>query len=70
MIATIGIAVGAAGGYVLAYAAARFFSTVEMPGALPVLGAAVVLVAAATLASLMPAASASHVDVVQALRSE
>ena len=70
VIATIGIAVGAAGGYVLAHVAAGFFSTVEMPGALPALGAAVVLVAAATLASLMPAARASRVDVVQALRSE
>jgi putative ABC transport system permease protein len=70
VIASIGIAVGAAGGYVLAHVAAGFFPTVEMPGALPVLGAAVVLVAAATLASLMPAARASRVDVVQALRSE
>jgi ABC-type lipoprotein release transport system permease subunit len=41
-----------------------------MPGALPVLGAAAVLIAAAVVASLMPAARASHVDVLQALRSE
>ena len=34
------------------------------------LGAASVLVAAAILASLMPAARASRVDVLQALRSE
>ena len=70
VIAAIGIAAGAAGGYVLAGVAAGFFSTVQMPGALPVVGAAVVLVAAATLASLMPAARASRVDVLQALRSE
>jgi putative ABC transport system permease protein len=44
--------------------------TVQMPGAVPVLGAALVLVGAAVVASLMPAARASHVDVVQALRSE
>ena len=37
---------------------------------LPVLGAAVVLVGAAVVASLMPAARASRVDVLQALRSE
>jgi len=41
-----------------------------MPSALPILGAAVVLVGAAVLASLMPAARASRVDVLQALRSE
>ena len=70
VIAAIGIAAGAAGGYVLAGVAARFSSTVQMPGALPVVGAAVVLVAAAIVASLMPAARASRVDVLQALRSE
>jgi ABC-type lipoprotein release transport system permease subunit len=37
---------------------------------LPVLGAAAVLMGAAALASLVPAARASRVDVVQALRSE
>ena len=43
---------------------------VQPPGALPILGAAAVLVCAGVLASLMPAARASHVDVMQALRSE
>jgi putative ABC transport system permease protein len=70
VIAAIGIAAGAAGGYVLAGVAAGLFATVEMPGALPVVGAAVVLIAAATLAALIPAARASRVDVLQALRSE
>jgi ABC-type transport system, involved in lipoprotein release, permease component len=41
-----------------------------MPGNLPILGASALLVAAAIVASLMPAARASRVDVVQALRSE
>ena len=70
VIAVIGIAAGAVGGFALAAVAARFFVTVQMPGAVPVLGAALVLVGAAVVASLMPAARASHVDVVQALRSE
>jgi putative ABC transport system permease protein len=69
-IAVVGIAAGAVGGYALAAVAARFFATVQLPGAVPVLGAAVVLIGAAVVASLMPAARASHVDVVQALRSE
>ncbi len=47
-----------------------FLPDVRMPGAIPVIGAGVVLVAAAVLASLMPAARAARVDVIQALRSE
>ena len=69
-IAAIGIAAGAAGGYVLARVAASFFTTVQLPGALPVIGATAVLIGAAIVASLMPAARASRVDVLQALRSE
>jgi putative ABC transport system permease protein len=42
----------------------------RLPGALPILGAAAVLVGGALLASLMPAARAARVDIVQALRSE
>jgi putative ABC transport system permease protein len=70
LIAAIGIAAGAGGGYVLARVAARFFATVQLPGALTVMGAAAVLIGAAIVASLMPAARASRVDVLQALRSE
>ncbi|HMB79225.1 MAG TPA: FtsX-like permease family protein, partial [Vicinamibacterales bacterium] len=69
-IAAIGIAAGTAGGYVLAQAAAKFFTTVQLPGALALTGAAAVLIGAAVVASLMPAARAARVDVVQALRSE
>jgi ABC-type lipoprotein release transport system permease subunit len=41
-----------------------------MPGAVPLACSAGVLVAAALLASMMPAARAARVDVIQALRSE
>jgi len=70
VIAAIGITAGAAGGYVLAEAVARFVGQIQLPGVLPVVGAATVLVAAALIASLIPAARASRVDVMQALRSE
>jgi putative ABC transport system permease protein len=70
VIAAIGIASGAAGGYVLAQVAGRFFEHMQLPGALTVTGAAAVLIAAAIVASLTPAARASRVDVLQALRSE
>ena len=42
----------------------------QLPGVLATLGAAAVLMGAAIVASLMPAARAARVDVLQALRSE
>ncbi|HMF94473.1 MAG TPA: ADOP family duplicated permease [Vicinamibacterales bacterium] len=70
VIAAIGIAAGAAGGYLLALVISRLITSVQLPGAMPVAGAAAVLVSAAIVASLMPAARAARVDVLQALRSE
>jgi predicted permease len=69
-IAVAGIAAGAGAGYALSRAAAQFVQHVDLPGAVPVAGAAAVLMAAAIAASLMPAARASRTDVIQALRSE
>jgi predicted permease len=69
-IAAIGIAAGAAGGYAFVRAAAGLFEDVQLPGALPLIGAAAVLIGAAIVASLAPAARASRVDVLEALRSE
>jgi putative ABC transport system permease protein len=65
-----GIVAGIVGGIVLARVAASYVTDIHMPGLLPIFGASVLLVVAAILASLMPAARASRVDVVQALRSE
>jgi putative ABC transport system permease protein len=69
-IVAIGIAAGTAGAYVFAAVAASYFGSMQLPGALPLLGAAVILLGAAIVASLMPAARASRVDVLQALRTE
>jgi putative ABC transport system permease protein len=69
-IVTIGIVAGVAGGYAFAGLATRYLEDMQMPGPVPILSAAAVLVAAAIVASLMPAARASRVDVLQALRSE
>jgi putative ABC transport system permease protein len=69
-IAAFGIAVGASGGYTLSRLALRFAEVTPLPGALPVASAGTVLIAAAVVASLTPAARAARVDVVQALRSE
>jgi putative ABC transport system permease protein len=70
VIAAVGIIAGALGGLALTRFAGGLFGAVRMPGALPIAGAAILLVTTAILASLLPAARASRVNVVQALRSE
>ena len=70
VIAGTGVIAGVVGGILLARFAGSFLPDVRMPGAIPVIGAGLLLVAAAVLASLMPAARAARVDVIQALRSE
>ena len=68
--ATTGVLAGAAIGFVLARLAGRFFLDVKMPGALPILLSAMLLMTVAVVASVLPAARAARVDVMQALRTE
>jgi len=70
VIAAIGIATGMACGYGLMTLAQGWVNETQAPGVLVVAGSAAVLLAAAVVASLMPAARAARVDVMQALRSE
>jgi putative ABC transport system permease protein len=70
VMAAAGVLAGAAFGFVLARLAGRYFLGVKMPGALPVFVSAFVLMAVAVIASVLPAARAARVDVMQALRSE
>jgi putative ABC transport system permease protein len=70
LIVAVGIVAGAAGGYAFARLTSGYLEIMQLPAALPALGAAAVLLGAAVIASLMPAARASRVDVLQALRSE
>ena len=68
--ASAGVIAGAVCGFALARLAGSYFLDVHMPGAVPVIGSAVVLLAAAVVASVVPAARAARVDVMQALRSD
>ena len=70
VIAGIGIVAGAVGGYALTRLVGAYVADVQVPGALPIVAAAMILVVAAVLASLVPAARASRVDVIDALRPE
>src|SRR5215467_6291947 len=58
-----GVVAGAAGGYLLARFASSLFQDIRMPSVLPVIGSAFVLLAAAVIASALPAARAARVDV-------
>ena len=66
----IGVVTGAVSGFVVARLAASYFQNVHLPGVLPVVVAAAVLLLAAVVGSLLPAARAARVDVVQALRAD
>jgi ABC-type antimicrobial peptide transport system permease subunit len=70
VMATAGVVAGAAGGYALARLAGSYVEGVQLPSALPVIVSAIVLLAAAVIASAVPAARAARVDVMQALRSD
>jgi predicted permease len=70
VMAAAGVLAGAVFGFLLARLAGRYFLDVRMPGALPVFVSALVLMAVAVIASVLPAARAARVDVMQALRSE
>jgi putative ABC transport system permease protein len=70
LVAAAGILAGAAFGFVVARVAGSYFGGLKMPGALPVIVSAFVLLSAAVVASMLPAARAARVDVMQALRSE
>lgn len=70
MIAGAGVATGVVGGFALARFAGGFITEMRIPDPWTLAGAAGLLVAAAVLASFMPAARASRVDVMQALRAD
>lgn len=65
-----GLAFGIACGFSLAKLGGAFVGELKAPGVLPVAASAAVLLLAAVIASVIPAARAARVDVIQALRTE
>jgi len=70
IIALAGVLAGGAFGFVAAGLAGRYVLDVQIPGVLPIVVSAFVLLAAAVVASMMPAARAARIDVIQALHAE
>ena len=70
VIAGVGVATGFVVGFVLERTIGKYIGVVQLPGVLPLLASAAVILAAAVIASALPAARAARVDPAEALRSE
>src|SRR5262249_25446711 len=69
-IAAIGVASGGLVGWGLSRLAGNYVPQLQLPGPIALMESATVILAAAVLASVVPAARAARVDTVQTLRAE
>jgi putative ABC transport system permease protein len=70
IMASVGVGAGVLVGFAFTRSIGKYVSDLQVPGALQLLASAVVILAAALIASAVPAARAAKVDAVQALRTE
>ena len=70
IIAAVGVLAGGICGFILLRVTRSYVPELETPSALPVIASTVLLLAAAVIASMLPAMRAARVDVIQALRTE
>jgi putative ABC transport system permease protein len=69
-IAGLGVGIGVVFGFIFASGISRFVTEVRLPGLLAFAASAFVILAAAVIASAVPAARAARVNAVEALRAE
>ena len=69
-IASIGVVAGVLLGYAFARGIGRYVAEIQLPGVMPLVAAAGLILLAGVLASAVPAMRAAGVDAVEALRSE
>jgi predicted permease len=70
VIASVGVAAGFVVGFALERTIGKYIAELQSPGMLPLIASAAVILAAAVIASALPAARAARVDPSEALRSE
>ncbi len=68
--AAIGVGAGLLAGFVLSRAISKYVTDIHQPGALAFVASAAVILAAAVIASAVPAVRAARVNAVEALRAE
>jgi len=68
--AAIGVMAGGLLGAGLSRLAGKYIQELQLPGLVPLMGSAAVILMAAVLASMIPAARAARVDTVEALRAD
>jgi putative ABC transport system permease protein len=70
VIAGAGVVAGVVVGFALERTIGKYVGIVQLPGVLPLIASAAVILAAAVIASALPAARAARVDPAEALRAE
>jgi putative ABC transport system permease protein len=70
VMAAIGVTVGLGIGFVFARVVARYVADAQLPGVISLIASAAIILAAAVIASAVPAARAATVNPVEVLRSE
>jgi predicted permease len=70
VMAAVGVGAGAVAGFILVRLAGKYITAIDQPGPLVYIASAVVILAAAIIASAVPAARAARVNAVEALRTE
>jgi ABC-type antimicrobial peptide transport system permease subunit len=68
--AGIGVGAGVIVGFILSRVIGKYVADIQQPGALAFVASAVVILAAAIIASAVPAARAARVNASEALRTE